>query len=86
MAAPVNQTQPGGGKHVPSSVPIKGTGPADATTKVGQHKGVNEGPTTVGVNPNRPAKRLASDNNSLTSGTPAATTESTSFPPYGGNY
>lgn len=86
MAVAANCTQPGGGKHVPSAVPIAGTGPTDASKQVNRHKGVNEGPTTVGKNPNPPAQRLASENEALTSGTPAATTQATSFPPYGGNY
>ena len=44
------------------------------------------GPQTVGRNPNPPAKRKVSANDALTSGTPAASTQATSFPPYGGNY
>jgi hypothetical protein len=81
-----NCTQPGGGKHVPSRVPIAGVGPPDARDQVNRHKGVNSGPTTVGKNPNRPARRLASENNSLTSGTPAAGSAPAAFPPYEGNY
>jgi hypothetical protein len=78
------------GKHVPSRVPLPG-GPVDATARVNAHRGVNDGPTsggpvTVGVNPDPPAQPLISENDALTSGTPAASTEPTSFPPYGGNY
>jgi hypothetical protein len=40
----------------------------------------------ISVNPNPPAKKLASDNEALTSGTPAASTQSTSCPPFGGNH
>jgi hypothetical protein len=87
MAAPApNCKQPGGAKHVPSAVPIPGTGPTDASARVGAHKGVNESPTTVGTNPNKPTRRMASDNNVLTSGTPAAGGAPTAFPPYQGNY
>jgi hypothetical protein len=79
------------GKHVPSGVPLPG-GPVDASARVAAHRGVNDGPTTVqgpvtvGLNPNPPAQPLVSENTALTSGTPAAATEATSFPPYGGNY
>jgi hypothetical protein len=87
MAAPAaNCKQPGGAKHVPSGVPIAGAGPTDATVQVNRHKGLNSGPTTVGTNPNRPARRLASENNQLTSGTPAAGSAPAAFPPYEGNY
>jgi hypothetical protein len=81
-----NCTQPGGGKHVPSRMPITGVGPSDAHDQVNRHKGVNSGPTTAGRNPNRPARRLASENNSLTSGTPAAGSAPAAFPPCEGNY
>ena len=75
---------PPAGKHVPSRVP--NSGPVDASAKVAAFRGTNEGPTTVGVNPAPPGQRLVSDNDALTSGTPAASTEATSFPPYGGNH
>lgn len=72
-------------KHVESRVPLPG-GPTDASDRVAAFRGENEGPTTVGMNPEPPAQRLESMNTELTSGTPAASTEATSFPPYGGNY
>jgi hypothetical protein len=74
------------GKHVPSRVPIAGVGPSDARDQVSRHKGVNSGPTTVGPDPNRPARWLASENSSLTSGTPAAGSAPAAFPPYEGSY
>ena len=67
-------------------MPIAGVGPSDARDQVNRHKRVNSGPTTVGRNPNRPPRRLAPENNSLTSGTPTAGSAPAAFPPYEGSY
>lgn len=76
-------------KHVQSGVPLPG-GPVDASARVAAHQGANDGPTqapvTVGLNPDPPAVKLASEPVALTSGTPAAYSSATSFPPNGGGY